>query len=268
MKTRAALVLAVLGGGAVSAFGQAQTQGNVTYTLSSQIFGSGPGSTWTAPVTGGNGDAVVDPGEGVVFRVTIGMSLTPGGASGNLGSPLTWAPTIQAGSSGTGSLAGFWGGDLNLVGDAGAASAAGSWSDSTSNYANAVKRRLLIATAGGGSGIVNGNGSGLTDIQPAQFNADAEGISHSNNFITFTALWIPSSYSNRTVSFALGLGSLGLQTLIAAADNNYDNGYVSPVALRVTTSYAGTPLTFNVVPSPSSLALLGLGGLVAGRRRR
>jgi uncharacterized protein (TIGR03382 family) len=271
MKTRAALALLSVAGLASVANAQFQTQGTVTYTLSSQIFGQGPGTPWSAPVAGGNGDSNVDPGEGVLFKVTIAMSIAPGAATtasgGTLGGALTWNPAIQAGSSGTGTNAGFWGGDLNLTGDAGAATAAGTWSDGTTNFALSVRRRLVIATAGAAIGSVNGNGSGLTDIQPAQFNGDADGINHSNNFVTFQGLWIPTSFTARTVNFALLAGQLGLPSLVAAADSNYDGGYTLPVALTCASAF-GAGQAVHVVPGPSSMALLGLGGLVAARRRR
>jgi len=274
MKTRAALVLAGIAGLASVANAQ-QTQGTVTYTLSPTIYGSGPGSNWTAPVINGNGNSIVDPGEGVLWKITIGMSVAPGAAStqtGTLGGPLTCAPSIQVGSSGTGTNAGFWAGDINLTADNGAASSSGTWSDSSTNYALAVRRRMSVATAGN-SGSPNANGSGLTDIQPAQFGGDADAIQHVNNFVTFQGLWIPSasdfgnSLTNHT--FVLSLGALGIPSQVAAADSNYDNGYILPVALSVNTVYgANQTVTLAAVPGPSSLALLGLGGLVAARRRR
>lgn len=271
MKTRAVLVLASVAGLASAANAQFQTQGTVTYTLSSQIFGQGPGTPWSAPVAGGNGDNIVQSGEGVLFKVTIGMSIAPGAATtaggSSLGGALTWAPSIQAGSSGTGTNAGFWGGDLNLTGS-GAGNAAGTWSDGTAAWALSVRRRLSIASAGGATGSVTGTGNGLTDIQPAQFGGDADGINHTNNFVTFQALWIPAAGDSGVVNFGLGIGSLNLASLVAASDSQYDNGYVLPVALTTASAYAGNQAITVSIPGPSSLALLGLGGLVAGRRRR
>jgi len=282
MKTRAALVLAVLGS-ATSAFAQ-ETQGTVTYSISFAEFNHGTGVTgspteWQNPVAGniaGGTVGTIDPGEGALIKITLSMSGTPGGFDAtngvNTGSPLTWnpaLPTIPVGSSGTGNLSGFWNGDVNLRGDLGASTANGAWSDGTTFYGNAVRRKLLTWTAGGGTGTVAPGGNTLSDIQPAVFGADADAISHANNTFCFQGLWIPAPGSARIVSWTVLLGSLGFMSNIAAMDQNYVNGYTFPVPLKVTTLF-GAKLSIPVaaVPGPSSLALLGIGGLIAARRRR
>jgi hypothetical protein len=260
-------VLLTVFGIAASAHAQIQTQGSVTYTLSAQIFGQGAGTPWSAPIPNGNGDSNLDPGEGVLFRITVSMSIAPGAATtangGTLGGPLTWDPAVQANSSGSGTNAGFWDGDLNLVGLG--TGAQGTWSDGTTSFALSVRRRLFVATASGNNGIVAAGGASLTDINPGQFGADADALNHSNNFVVFQGLWIPSSFVGSS-TWQLTQGSLGLSSSVFAADSNYDTGYTLPVALHVTSIYAGTQ-QFGI-PAPSGLPLIALGGLAAARRRR
>jgi len=286
MKTRAALIVAVLGT-ASSVFAQAQTQGSITYNLSFAEFNHGTGTAgspteWLNPVAGniaGGTSGTIDPGEGALLKLTVVMSGTPGGFDQGTqlptGTTLTWnagLTTIPPGSSGTGGLSGLWGGDVNLHGS----EATGTFSDTTTFFGASVRRRLLTFTAGGGSGFVNGdlNGRGpagdITDIQPAQFNPDADALNHSNNVLTWQGLWIPAhTLPTHTVTWQALLGSLGFPSQIAAMDINYGNGYTFSIPLNVQTLFGpSVSIPVSGVPGPSSLALLGLGGLVAARRRR
>src|SRR3954470_14214286 len=74
----AALVWALGTASAAVAQSGPQTQGSISYLISWQEFGQGPGPAWSAPVAGGNGNGVIDPGEGALLKVTVAMSLTPG----------------------------------------------------------------------------------------------------------------------------------------------------------------------------------------------
>jgi hypothetical protein len=288
MKTRAALIVAALGT-ASSVFGQAQTQGTMTYTLQYAVATpTGPaGSPWASATVGafGTAGAILNPGQGLVLRITGTLSGTAAGIAHDtngsatglpLGTHLTWNPStpgIPTGSSGSGGLAGLSSGDVNIVGDGGAGSASGTWSDGSSNFASNVKRTITTWTAGNEFGYVNGdhNGAGaasrVTDIQPAVFTDNADSVPHVNTANFWKGLWIPSSYGARTVSWAVTLGDLLFQSKVAAMDDGYAGGYTTPIPLTVQTNF-GNALTVGIVPSPSSLALLGLGGLIATRRRR
>jgi hypothetical protein len=252
-------MLAVVGGAAALANAQAGSNPpvTVTYTL-----------TWTevsavapyGPV--GNPNGQLEPGEGARFAFTANMSPAPGTA-------ITYSTSFLTGSAGAGIVGGFWAGDLNLTGGGGGASAAGTWlvNQNTSPSGNPLRLGVLPPFAAGfptSSGTANANGSGITDIQPAQFGADSSGLNSANPTPTmWRGLWIPTDYTSRTVPFALSIGSLGLQTLIFAQDNTV----TFPVPIPANSNY-GNGVNVPIVPAPSSLVLLGLGGLVAARRRR
>jgi hypothetical protein len=269
MRTRHAFaLLANLGLGAGAA-AQPQTQGTVTYTLTWSEFHQGSNG-WINAVAGnglGGLAGVVDSGEGALFRITMSMSGTAAGDGS--GTPLTWDPTILISSSGVGTLSGFWSGDVDLVGDGGATSAAGTWSDDSTNYAIAARRRLLNFTESGNSGAVTSGGAHLTDIRPMQFGVVAANLNHSNNVVVFQGLWIPASYALHVVNWSVTLGSLGFLSAIAARDLEYDNGFTLPVVLNRETLF-GSGVTFQVgpLPAPGSLGLIFLSGVAAARRPR
>jgi hypothetical protein len=65
-------------------------------------------------------------------------------------------------------------------------------------------------------------------------------------------------------SVTAALGSLGLLSQVAIQD--HDGNYPNVVAKSVQTLF-GPGVQVSIVPAPSALALLGLGTLIAGRRR-
>jgi hypothetical protein len=283
MKTRAALVLAVLGG-AASAFGQIQaTQVKVSYTLSFQTARVGASGTFRDGAIGEHASGTagqVDVGlEGALFTIKMAMrvpdnSLANTGVTPQFsptGTPMTWAPTVLAGSSGSGTLSAFWSGDLNM---AGGANGNGGWSDGTTNFAPVLRRRLSTFIDSAAPGSPNGSGNAVTDIQPSQFGANTMNLLHDNDLACWIGLWIPGAAGgNRTASWAVTLGSLGLLSQVAAMDDNAANGanggsFNLPIALNVATEFGAGVNVPVLVPGPSSLALLGLGGLLAARRRR
>jgi hypothetical protein len=269
MKTRVGLMLAIVGGAATIAAAQPQTQGSVTWNL--QYFVATQGATgWASATVAAAPGGVVGAGQAALFRLSFDLSGTPGGLDPitemPLGTPLTYSSTIIPGSAGAGGLGGLWNGNVNVTGSGG--DVAGTWSDNTAAYSAATRRRLISPYAdGGGSGLPTPTGSAVQNIQPAQFGANAATLDHGDGVTVWTGLWIPSSYAARTVTFTPGLGSLGFLSQVYAVDNNYSAGQTLPVALSVLTNF-GSGVGVQIVPAPSSLALLGLGGLVAFRRRR
>ena len=103
-------------------------------------------------------------------------------------------------------------------------------------------------------GQLQGNND-ITDIEsfqlPPLFNPD---FNANNPIALYQILWTPSDYSARTVSGETSHINFDVYT----DDFGTSEGYRGDVS----------GFSFDVVPAPASMALLGLGGLVAGRRRR
>ncbi len=106
-----------------------------------------------------------------------------------------------------------------------------------------------------GPGNLQGNNDILTieSFQlPPLFNPDFDA---SNPITLYSITWTPSDYTARTVE---------------VGDTNHLNNDVYTDTFGTSVPYTGVSgvASFNVVPAPASMALLGLGGLIAGRRRR
>jgi len=124
----------------------------------------------------------------------------------------------------------------------------------------------------GGSGVggelhaLNGGAWSLTDATYAAgvdiFGDDsghAAGVQRIAVSLAALGLSIGDSFDFDVVATAGGGGDPGVDHLSLAGEATPDWG---------TGSTSGTYLSYTVVPAPSAMALLGLGGLVAGRRRR
>jgi len=99
----------------------------------------------------------------------------------------------------------------------------------------------------------NGNILAIESFQlPSAFNPNFDA---SNPITLYSITWTPNDYTARTVE---------------VGDGNHLNNDVYTDNFGTSVSYTGVAgvASFNVVPAPASMALLGLGGLVAGRRRR
>jgi MYXO-CTERM domain-containing protein len=234
MKTRAALGILAAAGLAATA----QAQESVTYTL-----------TWTEVLAGttnaGNGNGSIDPGEGV--RFAIRAQVTPG-----VGSPATYTPPPPPG---TGTIAGLGSMFLDLLGTN---LNGGTWSNI---------QRGVWALGGQGDPQASGN---ITSVQAGQFVLPG-GTANSTNPIAniWRGVWNPSSYATRIASLvtagAVASGGNHSSILIKyGVDPQGNDQYVAKFVAGVAGSSGSIPIT----PAPSSLALLGLGALVAGRRRR
>ncbi|MDQ7014257.1 MAG: PEP-CTERM sorting domain-containing protein [Planctomycetota bacterium] len=104
-------------------------------------------------------------------------------------------------------------------------------------------------------GTLQANGD-ITTIESFQLPPAFNGNFISDNPIElYNITWTPNDYSARTVE---------------VGDANHLNNDVYTDDFGTSIPYAGVDGTasFSVVPAPASMALLGLGGLVATRRRR
>ncbi len=257
MKTRATLALAVVAG--LPAAAAAQEVVSITYSWVEVLAGT------TTPVPAGPArNSIVETGEGARIRLGVTALINGSNAVGQ-----TIAYTNP--SNGIGTVRGLGTVTYDLVGDLNAATANGAWSS------------LLGAdvpfTNGQTGGTAQPGGSSVFGMGGSQFIGPGGSVNNTNNNVqVFRGVWTPASYANRTVNWKAGGSSL--------APAGQGNSVLLAYGLASTFNAAGDPITFDqlvgkyigvgtgnglnipIAPAPSSLALLGLGALVAGGRRR
>jgi hypothetical protein len=237
MKTRIALMVALVGGIAVAANAQSpQVNGsNVAYNFS-----------WTNSATGT--PTALNPGQSAVISLTISMTPTNGSA-------ITW--NTEIGGTGTGLFRGLQAAFFDLVGGA---TAAGTWS-------NLLIDELWELPIPNAAGTPVNNGARLNNIQIGQFPASQAQVNVTNPIeMVWTGTWTPDSYAERTENFAMANGNANpgpFPSFVIVRDPT-----INTTVLVGTSAHSGGTFSIPIVPAPSSLALLGLGGLVAARRRR
>ncbi|MFM9997027.1 MAG: PEP-CTERM sorting domain-containing protein [Phycisphaerales bacterium] len=187
--------------------------------------------------------ATISPGQSV--NVSVSASYAPG-----VGANAVW--NTLGGTGQTGTVAGFSLAVFNLLGNA-AAGVSGSWSNLVigpgfSPFANA--------------GTIAGNNVNGAEIGTG-FGPPLATAPTTNPVLLWTGTW--------TASAASGVGAMNLT---ASALNGglvhiwLQGGTVGAFASEDAWGVTNGQGTFSVIPAPASLALLGLGGLVAARRRR
>lgn len=211
-------------------------------------FGAFPASSGPA-----SGPFVLNPGQSILFvysaavnGAAVGDVVTSGGSQFLLAG-IGGSSTGLSGSNS--SLGGTWSPNT-IPGNAGfRANSLGS-----GNLINAASGVLATATSITGLGYIGG---GLTG-------GSALAINNTQGANGLAIMWTPNA-----AAFNLG----GTTTFTAAngqASNIFawgDDGSGAGVALPATGTSSGS-FVVQVVPAPASMALLGLGGLVAARRRR
>ncbi|HZW08755.1 MAG TPA: PEP-CTERM sorting domain-containing protein [Phycisphaerales bacterium] len=156
---------------------------------------------------------------------------------------------LEAGETGVATLwalmepgaTGFAGSIYDLNGDA-------RYADGTHTFDN-----YLDDLTNDGTDQGNGHVTGIESFQlPAAFNPNFDG---SNPIALGQLTYTPNSYAAGVATFST---------------ENHLNFDVYTDDFGTSVSYTGvvTPGAFTIIPAPASMALLGLGGLVAGRRRR
>jgi hypothetical protein len=197
----------------------------------------------TSPATGplaGNG--VIDPGEGAELRLTVSYSPAAG-------APISYTPPPGSGNGTVGGLAQIFF-DLNAsAGHAGVfhnQSRAAMWTVGSVGAIEADR----VHSIGAGQFVLPG-----TTANPEN------PISN-----IYRVRWTPSNYDNRVVTFTgaktTASGS-GASLYVEFTGNPQSPEYITK---QVAADFGS--LQISVVPSPSSLPLLGLAGLAIARRRR
>jgi hypothetical protein len=230
-----------------AARGQAQVNATVTYSLTwNEVSAVAP----YAPVATPNGQ--IDPGEGARFAITATISPAPG-------SPISFSPTLLAGSSGSGFVGGFGLADLSLT--ATGVGSQGTWIVSANSTPSTNPNRLGVLPPFN-AGNMNGTPSstGVANLQPAQFGADVTFFNSASPTPTmWRGLWVPSG-APWQATFTLGDGGLGIGTSIFIRDSN---GLQLPIYARANVVYDSVYIS---IPAPAGVPLLGLPFVF--RRRR
>lgn len=238
--------LVAVAGLAAGAMAQTTTTSSaITVSLSfTEVDSSG------TPVANPNG--TVDFGESAL--ISMGVSFTGQNTVG------TFQPNI--GTFGSGTIRGFGSGFFDLNGTN---NAAGAWN--VDQNAGLGASGDWDVTGGQGNGTPANGGANLQNLQFGQFAATPGGINTTNPIdAIWTGIWTPGDYSSRTVNFTTS-GAAAAGSSIASVLFRLNSGTAAG-AFVTTAGLTHGNLNIPVAPAPSSLALLGLGGLIAGRRRR
>jgi hypothetical protein len=239
MKTRLALALTVLAGAATVA----NAQNMVTFNWSWAEVVANSSNPATGPLAG---NGFVDEGEGAELRLSV--SFTPA-----VGGSISYTPPP---GSGTGTVGGLGTVFFDLIGS----------NNTAGTFTNG--RRAAGLTLGSHGSYDNGN---LMAVQAGQLALPESPLLQVGNPVnnTWRIVWNPTSYTERTVTFtaqkgvAVPPGNTGASLHVQYAGTPEEPQWIS---LQMPVSFGS--IQIPVVPSPSSLALLGLGGLVIARRRR
>ena len=263
MKTRATLALAVAAG--IPAAVNAQETFVVTYAMQEVLAGTATPSNLGTP-------GQITPGEGARLTITVEARLANGSSAINAAT--SYPAPFPPGGNGTGTVKGLGSVVYDILGDNGAASAAGTWSQRGGGVNPPFNQAVSTGTIPAG-----GDGSKLVAFGGAQVISPGGTASNVNTAVrVFIGTWTPASYANRTVNFLArgseavnpGQGnSLLLAYGYATAEDTDFNVFTYDLYLgKYVGANFGNGINVQVAPAPSSLALLGLGALVAGGRRR
>jgi hypothetical protein len=209
----------------------------------------------------GNGNGIVEPGESVRIRLSVTMTPGNGTVIPLSGATVTSGTLLAIGSGFLDlSLGNALGGTIQNTGNVGGINngVIGSWNP--------------IGPAAHGTV----SGTNIQNIQFGQFpfnslpidpDENPNGVRLNNPLTNFyTIVWTPSTYTARTATVNLAPGSASGGNAAGVMVQYDPDPNLAPIAAASLFTF-GTA-NIPIVPAPSSLALLGLGGLIAGRRRR
>jgi hypothetical protein len=222
----------------------------------------------------GSPNGVIDPGEAA--RIRLGVTALRNGT--NAVGQNTSVNNPQTGQPVTGTIKGIGSLTYDLVGDNGAATANGTWGGFIGGFVGPTGNGAPFSAGTVSPGTVQPGGSAVHGMGGAQFIASGAGVTANgtnNNVQIFRGVWQPASYAQRTVNFAARASVLvpvGEQNSVLVAyalgtDQNTGDEFDIYVGKYIGSTF-GNGINIPVAPAPSSLALLGLGALVAGGRRR
>jgi hypothetical protein len=259
MKTRATLALTAVAGLAAGALGQNPSFTNdadITIHLTWREANSSGG---TVPTNG-----ILEPGEFALISIDS-VSFT------NFGSVANFTPSIGTWTSGL--VTGFASGFLDINGSGGTN---GTFNNSTplANSGGTTGFGVRGAWRLNGNGTVNPASDGIINLQFGQFPANPGGANSTTPILNmFRMLWQPASFASRTVTFneagaAISAGAVAGLYLDFDGTAGPGSGSVGASVFVNASHLHLNGVNIPITPAPASLALLGLGGLVAGRRRR
>jgi hypothetical protein len=242
--------------GIVAAAGLASAaNADLVQTWRAVVVPNDPSGNSADPSTAGASSGTtlnVANGQSVLFILSLNLTDTtiPAGANAASGSILRGIGAATSQLVGTANANGSWnpvnssgGGIYNGNGTSGIAIPG----SGTASNANQIVGLGVLS-----NGLLTGGGAAGT------------GISNTEGVDILGILWQPNNYSNRSVTFVGSpFGSANDNVLWFRNGGNGAGGQSYPVTPTGTTTF-----TVNIVPAPASLALLGMGGLIAGRRRR
>jgi hypothetical protein len=211
---------------------------------------------------GTNQDGLIESGEGARIQIKADyVGATPGQTT------VYWDPSSAPGSSGVGTLAGWWSANLDLVGNP-QSTALGTWALTNTLALTSPNRLGVVAPFADdpGDGVSIDGGSRVRDIRPTHIAtsiADVPGLSPT--LPLWRGLWMPPDYTPRGTHLTLSAGSSGAWPVrVAVADSS---GATAPVVLNAQPDYGfGFPIA--VVPAPGALGLLAAGAFTSRHRRR
>jgi hypothetical protein len=258
MKTRAPLALALAAGFPAVATAQEAFVVSYSWTV---VFA---GTLTPAPNFGD-----VDPGQAARIRIAVQATINGTSAVGQTTSYTAPSP------GGVGTVRGLGSAVYDLVGDGNAASANGTWGGFTGGFAGPMNGQPF--NSGLSPGTAQPGGSSVHGMGGAQFLLPGQSANGANtNVQIFHAVWQPASYAERIVNF-VARGSVLVPTgqqnsLLFAYGLGTDPGTGENFDLLAgkyipTVFGNGLNIPINIIPSPSGAAVLGLGCILAGRRR-
>jgi len=259
MKIQSVLALAAAAGLASTASAQFITTAGITATFS---------SSWSEdPAFPHNDNGVLETGEHALILTSLNFSN---------GNAVSFSPGIGANSSGT--ILGLGTAYVDVRSAAG--DATGLYNGGLTNPSSSSPGPNANATGTTGYGVrqpfrVGGNAAngqpvsnGFANVGAGQLPTDPSGANTTSPISNLQRLgWAPTSYAARTQTFSVTPSAGAGQTCVGLyldLDGGNTGGIVYIPLNQVTFSSVNIP----IAPAPASLALLGLGGLIAGRRRR